>query len=280
VQEPDEGADQNTDASDYMISTAPPLLGIDVGFSKHRRTTGIAWHVDGKVETSKTYSDWERRRQQLPAEESFAVIAIDGPLLPAGVELHQRHCERVFIRGAFQKRCKPGLSHFGAGLNLRRAARETAEQFRHLAVPAALPNDGPQVFSGVPIIEAFPNAFIGVLLSDEAFTFAKAPKRKKFDWLYECAVSERVFERLLTHIGWENYATVDLLRAERDHEKRAAVVCLLTAMCSAAGKATVIGDETGGYFWLPPDTLWADWALKAVQRHGSVNKLLQAGSCS
>jgi len=101
VQEPDEGADQNTDASDYMISTAPPLLGIDVGFSKHRRTTGIAWHVDGKVETSKTYSDWERRRQQLPAEESFAVIAIDGPLLPAGVELHQRHCERVFIRGAF-----------------------------------------------------------------------------------------------------------------------------------------------------------------------------------
>jgi hypothetical protein len=148
-----------------------PLLGIDVGFSKRRRTTGIAWSVDGKVEAIKTYTDWERRRQQLPANQSFAVIAIDGPLLPDGAELTaERQCERVFTRGAFQKRCKPGLSHFGLGLHLRNAARETAEQFTDLATPLPLPQSGPHVIFGQPIIEAFPNAFIGVMLSEAKFT--------------------------------------------------------------------------------------------------------------
>jgi len=198
------------------------LLGIDVGFSKDRRTTGIAWSVDGKVEAIKTYSHWERRRQQLPAIASFAIIAVDGPLLPDGAEPRlERHCERVFIRGAFQRRCKPGLSHFGAGLNLRTAAHETAEQFKHLVAASALPAGNPHVISGLPIVEAFPNAFIGVMLTDDTFSLGKAAKRKKFDWLYDHAIREHVFETLLAHLEWDGYAFLDRIVAEQDHEKPA-----------------------------------------------------------
>jgi hypothetical protein len=248
-----------------MTLPVSPLLGIDVGFSKHRPTTGIAWCIEDRVEAIRTYSDWERRRRQLPDIESFSLIAIDGPLLPAGSdEGMERQCERIFIRGAFQKRCKPGLSHFGAGLSLRKAARDTAEQFKHLVGPNLLPAKGPHVITSLPIVEAFPNAFIGTMLSNGAFSVDKALKRKKFDWLYGHAIRERVFERLLAHIDWRNDVLLHRLSTEHDHEKRAALVCLLTAACAALGQATVIGEQTGGYFWLPPRQIWNDWALIAL----------------
>lgn len=57
------------------------LLGIDVGFSKSRPTTGIAWSDNGEFGAAKTHSDWERRRQHLPPATSFSIIAINGPLV-------------------------------------------------------------------------------------------------------------------------------------------------------------------------------------------------------
>jgi hypothetical protein len=54
--------------------------------------------------------------------------------------------------------------------------------------------------------------------------------------------------------------------AEKDHEKRAAWICLLTAACAAAGTSEVIGDEVGGWFWLPPSNLWAPWAREAPEK--------------
>ncbi|WP_245414318.1 hypothetical protein [Mycoplana dimorpha] len=58
------------------------LLGIDVGFSKYRPTTGIAWIANGTFGAAKTHTDWERRRKNLPPATMFSVIAIDGPLVP------------------------------------------------------------------------------------------------------------------------------------------------------------------------------------------------------
>ena len=50
------------------------------------------------------------------------------------------------------------------------------------------------------------------------------------------------------------------LKAEDDHELRAALICLLTAALAAEGLAELVGDETGGWFWLPPVPLWKPWA--------------------
>ncbi|WEX88915.1 DUF429 domain-containing protein [Sinorhizobium garamanticum] len=241
------------------------LLGIDVGYSLSRPTTGIAWCVDGNLGCARTHSDWDRRQRHIPESTTFSIIAIDGPLMPpdAPDEL-DRSCERLFIRGAFHARCKPGLSHHGHGLALRKAAAETAAQVRHLA---AAPMIGKSVIPGAAIIEAFPNAFLGVLLKDERFAMSRAAKRRKFDWLYDHAVESRVFDRLLRAIGWNNEALLQKVTIERDHEKRAAWICLLTAATAAAGKSEVIGDEAGGWFWLPPAELWAPWAANALAQN-------------
>ncbi len=238
------------------------LLGIDVGFSRSRPTTGIAWSIPGEVDAAKTYTDWERRQQKIPPATTFSVIAIDGPLTPPDApDDLARLCERLFIRDAFQTRCKPGLSHHGYGRALRKAAAETAAQVTHLAAATPI---GQNVIPGTAIIEAFPNAFLGVLLGDECFALSKAAKRKKFDWLYEHAVEAGVFGELLQFIGWSDGRVLQKVADERDHERRAAWICLLTAACAAAGKAEVVGDEAGGWIWLPPAELWADWARQAL----------------
>lgn len=241
------------------------FLGIDVGFSKARPTTGIAWSSGGAFKASKTHTDWQRRSQHIPATIMFSVIAIDGPLVPLGsADSLDRLCERMFIRGAFQTRCKPGLSHHGYGLDLRRAAAETAEQVVHLADQNATILK--TIRDGTSIVEAFPNAFLGVLLPEARFAMPAAGKRKKFDWLYDHAVDSGVLENLFHTIGWLNLELIDAVLAEKDHEKRAAWICLLTAACAATGKSEVVGDEVGGWFWLPPTNLWAQWARDALAR--------------
>ncbi|WP_037436349.1 hypothetical protein [Sinorhizobium fredii] len=57
------------------------LLGIDVGFSTSRPTTGIAWSKAVAFMAAKTHTDWPRRSQHIPASTTFLVIAIDGPLV-------------------------------------------------------------------------------------------------------------------------------------------------------------------------------------------------------
>lgn len=242
------------------------LLGIDVGFSKSRPTTGIAWSKNGHFGAARTHSDWERRSQHIPASTTFSVIAIDGPLVPVGSDDSlDRLCERLFIRGAFQTRCKPGLSNHGYGKDLRRAATETANQVLHLAEHSA--GASRVIRQDTFIIEAFPNAFLGVLLPEARFALPKAGKRKKFDWLYEHAVDSGVLSDLFQKIGWQNAELMTAVLGERDHEKRAAWICLLTAACAASTEAEVVGDDIGGWFWLPPVDQWAGWAQEALEKN-------------
>lgn len=241
------------------------LLGIDVGFSKSRPTTGIAWSDNGEFGAAKTHSDWERRRQHLPPATSFSIIAIDGPLVPIGSpDLLVRTCEQLLARGTFQKRCKPGSSHFGTGLHLKRASLDTANQVRHLA---SMPLFANAVFGDVAIVEAFPNAFLGVLLADHTFTTRQVKRGKKFDWMYEHAVYAGKFAQLMCVIGWDAPDLLQRMEVERDHEKRAAYICLLIAACAALGMAEVVGDAVTGWIWLPPKDLWAGWAQEALEKN-------------
>lgn len=242
------------------------LLGIDVGFSKSRPTTGIAWSKNSEFGAARTHSDWERRSRHIPASTVFSVIAIDGPLVPVGADDSLgRLCERLFIRGTFQTRCKPGLSNRGYGKDLSRAASQTAEQVLHLAMPSEAIEKA--IRPGTSIIEAFPNAFLGVLLHEARFAMSAAGKRKKFDWLYENAVDSGVLAALFQALGWHNRILIDIVLAEKDHEKRAAWICLLTAACAATGTSEVVGDDIGGWFWLPPSDLWAPWAQDALEKN-------------
>jgi len=55
------------------------------------------------------------------------------------------------------------------------------------------------------------------------------------------------------------------LRSETDHELRAALICLLTAVLAAQGTATIIGEAEGGWFSLPPSSLWQPWARQGLE---------------
>jgi hypothetical protein len=122
------------------------LMGIDVGFSKTRRTTGIACLEGDQLSLERAGTSWESRKAKIPDGFQPSVIAIDGPLLPLGADEHvRRHVEFVFSRAPFHNRCKPGHSHNGVGFGFRRASGDAYRDFsriledlcRHKRVPFA-----------------------------------------------------------------------------------------------------------------------------------------------
>jgi hypothetical protein len=108
-------------------------MGIDVGFSKKRRTTGIACLKGDHLTLERAGTAWESREAKIPDGFQPSVIAIDGPLLPFCANLNiRRHVESIFIRAPFHNSCRPGLSHHGVGLELRQASSATATQFSRI----------------------------------------------------------------------------------------------------------------------------------------------------
>jgi hypothetical protein len=129
----------------------------------------------------------------------------------------------------------------------------------------------PRIRSGKNIVEAFPNAFLSVLLAAEDFDDMPPLRRgAKFDWLFEmCCRATRISD-VVDSIGLPEIKEVlPTIETNTDHDQRAALVCLLTAACVAVGRYTAIGDQHGGYFFLPPWNVWAAWAQNEieVQRH-------------
>jgi hypothetical protein len=116
----------------------------------------------------------------------------------------------------------------------------------------------------VVIVEAFPNAFLGVLLPDEVYLAGGFRKRKKFDWLYEHAVRLGRLDLVFEALEWDHRRLLERMKLERDHERRAAYICLLTAALAHTSTGHVVGDELGGWLWLPPLNLWAGWAREAL----------------
>lgn len=193
------------------------------------------------------------------------MVAIDGPLIPTGGDpTGHRTCEQELICSPYTRRCKPGLSHFGMGLELRRAASQLSLEVSHEHLASDSYVSGPFVRPNQPIVEAFPNAFIGVLLGDEVYsTMPRLKRGRKFDWLYDRPVDRGSFRTLMDAVGWRNSWLQRRLCEEKGHEQRAALVWLLTAGLALSGDCHTLGDSAGGWFWLPPIRLWERWAVTA-----------------
>lgn len=241
------------------------LIGFDVGFSKTRRTSGVARLRGELLSCDRATSEWGSREKVL-GSGTVDFIAIDGPILK-DTDHPQRLCETVFSRGLFGRRCKPAFSHVpGTGRTFRIATKETAECLANFTRAQDIEYPFPKVMEGKNIVEAFPNAFLGVLVADSQFREMPQLKRgKKFDWLYDQCRQAKLFQPLVNHMGIGSLTTVAAsIQANRDHEERAALVCLLTAAAVAVGRYTAVGEAEGGYFFLPPFTLWSDWARREL----------------
>ena len=209
---------------------------------------------------------WKSREAQIPTGFQPSVIAIDGPLIPFGADQRvHRHVESVFIRAPFHNRCKPGLSHHGIGLELRQASGDAYTQFSPILAPSELGNGGAVRRDG-PIVEAFPNAFLGVLMPEVELLAARKFKRgRRFDWLYDQIVKTGRLKSVLSESLDLPDVVWNRLRSETNHELRAALVCLLTAALAHEGTAAIIGEADGGWFWLPPWSLWEPWATEGLE---------------
>jgi predicted nuclease with RNAse H fold len=244
------------------------FLGIDVGFSERRNTTGIASYRSGhEISLHCVGSLAEHRAAVLCDGSLYHAIAIDGPIVPVSKRPTQivRLCERVLSRGMFGQRCKPGFSHFGTGLRLRQAATTIALEMPFQRWTAS-----------VPVVEAFPNAFLGVMLNDRAYReMGHIPRGKKSDMFFRRAVADRVFDRLFQYLQWDSrhlsaqIAALTEATTRISHEHRAAVVCVMTAACALSTKAKMIGDDIGGHICLPPLDVWADWAKCELEAQSS-----------
>jgi predicted nuclease with RNAse H fold len=241
------------------------LLGIDVGFSERRKTTGIASYTFGQPARLHCVGSLPQDRAEVLLDRPlYDAIAIDGPIVPIATSPEQiiRRCERLLSRGPFGNRCKPGFSHFGTGLKLRKAATTIASEMpdyrRH---------------GDVRVVEAFPNAFLGVMLDDETYAaFETIPRGKKSGIFFAQAARDRTFDRIIEYLGWDDVILREQIQAVArettrvSHEHRAAFVCVLTTACALSDQAVYVGDEVGGSICLPPLRLWADWARTAVEK--------------
>jgi hypothetical protein len=223
---------------------------------------------DGGDVVAHTYIDRLSRTQALGDDHSFQVLAIDAPVLPMH-ELHYRRraCEKVFVWGAFQKRCKCGESQVsGTGQALRRAGVDTAHAFVKDVAKGECARPFPRIFGEHNIVEAFPNAFIGVTLAEAKFE--STPGRgDKFDWLYDAWIESKVPNRLKAVLDWDRENFWRAVNDNKHHDERAALVCAITALCVLRGVYVAVGEPSGGYFFLPPWQMWADWAQDAINRH-------------
>ncbi len=243
------------------------VAGIDVGLTLVDRTSGVCRTGDDGEAVTRTYIDRLSRAHALGTKVILDVLAIDAPVLPRH-ELHYRPraCEKVFVWGAFQKRCKCGETQVsGTGQALRRAGVDTAHAFAVDVATNECAARFPRVFADHNIVEAFPNAFIGVTLPDEQF--GSAPGRgQKFDWLYDRWINWKVTDNLKAVLSWKRAAFWHAVMENKDHDERAALVCALTAVCVLRGLYVAVGEPLGGYFFLPPWDCWSEWARVALNR--------------
>jgi hypothetical protein len=115
-------------------------------------------------------------------------------------------------------------------------------------------------------VEAFPNAFLGVLMPEGELKAApKLNRGRRFDWLYDRMVTSGRLKSLVSKSLDLPDAVWHRLRFETDHELRAALICLLTAALAAKDTVAIIGEAEGGWFWLPPWSMWQPWARQGLE---------------
>ena len=260
-----------------MVVMNEYYLGIDVGFSPKRRTTGLCL-----ITIKDPIIRWECRnthtkdslrlaalRELVPDGVTLLGVGIDGPIAK-NLEIveHYRSADSLLSRGCFQSRGKPGPTNSPTGQKLHQHATKLAEQVKgNFTIAAA---DHPNPVHQARIVEAFPTAFLAFLLSDKDFPVN--PGRKKSDVFWDVAVGKGYLNGLIQRLAPSKtiYRCLDTIT---NHDHRAAFICALTALCVSKVQYVAAGDPEGGYIFLPPRQFWgsgdnsASWAEDTIRKN-------------
>jgi hypothetical protein len=180
-------------------------------------------------------------------------VGIDGPLIPGfGHTTQYRACEKVLSRGDFQRHGKPGATSSKLGQRLHREATFWAKEVKHM-------------FRGLPenrIVEAFPNAFLGVLVP----LGTKIHRGKKSDAYFHKAVENGALSAVCgLALGPNGKQIFSSAKDLSNHDQIAAFVCALSAACALKGIAKKVGSGNDGWIQLPPLSMMQSWAKIALE---------------
>jgi predicted nuclease with RNAse H fold len=261
---------------------AQHFLGIDVGYSQSRRSTGLCLlRLDASRlswQCLNTATDEEARLQDLrrfvPRGTVIAGVGIDGPLT-CGLRVvsHYRTSDALLSRGVFRNRGKPGQTSAPSSQKLHQHATLLAKLCLRLEEEGYLQLGFNPLADPVHpkcLLEVFPNAFLSVLLPDSAFIELGPLRRKASDRFWEVAVREGYLERLLSILA-PGVTHEQRFLGVTDHDHRAALVCALSALAVCRGRYVACGDPVDGDIVLPPREAWgagvngAPWAWKALE---------------
>ena len=127
--------------------------------------------------------------------------------------------------------------------------------------------------SSLPIVAAFPNAFLAVLVDDADFPARPARARQWTDHLFKLPAVQRALE-IQVHDLTETTSSAGRIGAVRGHDRIASFVCALTALSAARRDYVAVGDRGLGHIFLSPTRYWGrsrqsdqPWALDQLQQN-------------
>jgi hypothetical protein len=256
------------------------VLGIDVGYSLTKKTTGLcllAWdknHITWQcVNTGTAIQSRKEALNQLVRGyqgRDVLAVAIDGPLRPNLIvdDENYRAAESLLSCGRFQKRGKPGPTNGGSGPQLHREATTLARfALKHTCVAKSA---YVQAIYESAVVEAFPNLFLGVLCDEAKYPERPNEHRRWTDTLFPMV--QPVLAALVSNLlpGRTHSGSWDL----HNHEMIAGLTCAITALCLAGRRFVAVGSPADGYVILPPRSSWGSsahnnnerWAARELER--------------
>lgn len=263
------------DAQSGVHADHGAVLGVDVGWSEKKATTGLCliewinWEVSlGCCEARADEDDRRNKLDRLIQGRKLLAVGIDGPLIPGlRIVKEYRAADALLSRGRFQRRGKAGPTNGGSGPKLHNHATQLAKLIinTHNVRPATYPYR----IHDKAVVEAFPNAFLSVLHPDEGFPLNPEVKRRWTDTLFPL-VKEQLRQLLMGLLP--QHKTRFCLDDIQGHERIAAFLCALTALCVAVARCVAVGDRRLGYIVLPPLEHWgasiagnSKWARDALR---------------
>ena len=251
--------------SDNLLIRLPPtgsVLGVDVGFSPTKRSSAVC-----RLDWDDRQISWTIRRfRAAPPEQTETISAVagqyrleaaafDGPLR-AGFEIigQYRVADRLLTKRLQKKIGKPGQSNAPVGIRLNAAANVCVKIV--LANGQISPSAHAVAIDTKAVVEAFPTAFLGVMLRDP--TTIAAARKNRSDLFFQSLVASGSLQLLMTYLLPDRFLTMSL-EAVTNHDDRAALICAITALCVAAGDFSAVGDSDG-WIILPPRLFTRSWA--------------------
>lgn len=255
-----------------MIKTEGCVLGVDVGCSLTAKTSAVC-----RLEWTERTVTWTIGRFRAVEAERLAVItkiagssqasaaAFDGPLR-RGLDIigRYRSAERMLTRRLQPLIGKPGQSSSPVGKALNEHANACAETVLGHCDIAPAKHDIP--IHDRAIVEAFPTAFLGLMIEHPAALNARRGDRS--DTFYQHLVQTDGLKRLLEYLLPGRTIVASLVDV-MNHDDRAALICALTALCVTAERYTAVGDHEDGWIILPPIDLMPTWACDLLRHNAA-----------